>query len=314
MAPVQRSAYAAVTPVDAMKIHPPFSIAAAAARPIALVCDSPHSGTAYPEDFGHAVALPELRQCEDTHVESLWAGVPQAGGSLLHAHFPRSYIDANRACTDIEPALLSEPWPEELRPSQRCSKLGNGLLYSKTNSLTPIYTRRLAVAEVRHRIDTCWRPYRDALRSLIAQTRSSFGRAWHLNLHSMPSNAYERLGLASDKPLADVVLGDLCGRSCSAAFTHCVAEAFGSLGYTTSINDPYAGQDLVREHGRPHEGCESLQVELNRKLYLDEATREPNARFEHTRRDIHLVLERVAMFIDAEMGPLSRSTLAKDAP
>lgn len=298
-----------------MPTHPPFSIAAAApaARATALVCDSPHSGTAYPDDFGYAVALSELRRCEDTHVESLWSGVARIGGTLLHAHFPRSYIDANRACTDIEPALLGEPWPGELQPSERCTALGNGLLYSRTNSLAPIYARRLGVAEVRHRIDTCWRPYREALRSLIGQARSRFGRAWHLNLHSMPSNAYQRLGLPTDKPLADVVLGDLHGRSCTRVFLHCVAEAFGRLGYTVAINDPYAGQDLVREHGRPADGCESLQIELNRALYLDETSRAPNDRFEHTRRDIGRVLDRIALFIDAELGATSRPTPAKDA-
>jgi N-formylglutamate deformylase len=285
-----------------MKTRRAFTVVPHEARPIALVCDSPHSGTEYPDDFGHDVALADLRQCEDTHVESLWAGVPRAGGILLHAHFPRSYIDANRACTDIEPALLSEPWPGDLQLSPRCLELGNGLLYSRTNSRRPIYSRRLGVAEVRRRIDTCWRPYREALRSLIGQTRERFGRVWHLNLHSMPSNAYERLGLASEKALADVVLGDLGGHSCSPALTHCVAEAFGALGYSVSINDPYAGQDLVREHGRPERRCESLQVELNRRLYLDELTREPSTRFERMRHDIDQVLSRVAAFIDAQTG------------
>jgi N-formylglutamate deformylase len=288
-----------------MKPHPPFSIVERASSPIALVCDSPHSGTRYPEDFGYAVALDDLRQCEDTHVESLWSGVPHAGGTLLHAHFPRSYIDTNRASTDIEPALLSEPWPGEVQPSDRCMRLGNGLLYSKTNWLTPIYARKVDVDEVRHRIDTCWRPYREALRTLLDRTRARFGRAWHLNLHSMPSNAYERLGLTSTKPLADVVLGDLRGQTCTAGFTRCVAEAFETLGYSVSINDPYAGGDVVRVHGRPAEGCESLQVELNRGLYLDEKTREPNARFEHTRRDIDLVLQRVACFIGTELHAAS---------
>jgi len=292
---------------------PPLSIVAPAVEPIALVCDSPHSGIEYPDDFRHAVALADLRQCEDTHVDALWSGVPQVGGALLHAHFPRSYIDANRACTDIEAALLSEPWPGELHPSDRCTRLGNGLIYSKTPSLTPIYARQLGVDEVRRRIERCWRPYREALRALSEQTRSRHGRVWHLNLHSMPSNAYQRLGLASDRPLADVVLGDLRGVSCSAAFTRCVAEAFESLGYSVAINDPYVGQDLLREHGRPEEGSESLQIELNRKLYLDEATRERSARFERMRQDIDLVLRQVARFVRAEAGASSRSTSLKEA-
>jgi len=281
---------------------PPITIATPTVAPIALVCDSPHSGTRYPADFGHAVDLADLRRCEDTHVDALWRGVPGVGGTLLHAQFPRSYIDANRASTDIEAALLAEPWPGELQPSERCTRLGNGLIYSRTTTLRPIYARLLSVAEVRHRIDHCWQPYRQALRTLMGQTRSRFGRAWHLNLHSMPSNAYARLGLASDRVLADVVLGDLRGISCSAGFMHCVAEAFESLGYTVAINDPYVGQDLVREHGRPDQGCESLQIELNRTLYLDETTREPNARFEQTRGDIDRVLQQVARFIADQCG------------
>lgn len=291
----------------------PLSIVTPAVDPIALVCDSPHSGTDYPDDFRYAVNLADLRQCEDTHVDALWSGVPQVGATLLHAHFPRSYIDANRACTDIEAALLSEPWPGELHPSDRCSRLGNGLLYSRTTSLTPIYARQLGVDEVRHRIERCWRPYRETLRSLIEQARLRHGRAWHLNLHSMPSNAYARLGLTSDRALADVVLGDLHGISCSSAFTRCVAEAFRSLGYTVAINDPYVGQDLIREHGRPEEGCESLQIELNRRLYLDEATREPNDRFERTRQDVDRVLQQVARFVRAEVGAFSRSIRPKEA-
>ena len=291
----------------------PLSIATPSTQAIPLVCDSPHSGTEYPQDFGYAVEFSNLRQCEDTHVEALWSGVPRVGGALLHARFPRSYIDANRASTDIEAALLDEPWPGELQPSERCTRLGNGLIYSKTSLLTPIYSRKLGVAEVSRRIQSCWLPYREALRGLIGQAQSRFGKAWHLNLHSMPSNAYARLGLADDRVLADVVLGDLRGISCSPAFTQSVAEAFTSLGYTVSINDPYVGQDLLREHGRPGDGCESLQIELNRKLYLDEATREPNGRFEQTRRDIDRVLEHVARFIAAESGAPSSSTQEKEA-
>jgi len=270
--------------------------------PIALVCDSPHSGTTYPDDFGYSVALSDLRKCEDTLVDALWADVPTVGGTLIHAHFPRSYIDTNRACTDIEVAMLSDPWPGEVQASERCLTLGNGLVFSKTTTLAEIYDRKLAPSEIQRRVDSCWKPYRSALSEALRDTRTAFGRAWHLNLHSMPSNAYERLDRVSTTPLADVVLGDLHGRSCSPAFTRCVTEAFQALGYQVSINDPYAGQDLIREHGQPGTGCESLQIEINRKLYLDEETREPNARYSQTREDVSHVLRVVAAFIQAEVA------------
>lgn len=269
--------------------------------PTALVCDSPHSGTTYPEDFAYSVALADLRKCEDTLVEALWADVPAVGGTLVHAHFPRSYIDANRACTDIEAAMLCEPWPGEVQPSKRCIELGNGLVFSKTTTLAAIYDRKLTAGEVQHRIDTCWQPYRDALSRALHDARVAFGKVWHLNLHSMPSNAYERLGRVSATPLADVVLGDLQGRSCSPAFVRYVSEAFAALGYRVALNDPYAGQDLIREHGQPGSGCESLQIEINRKLYLDEETREPNERYAQTRADLSRVLRAIAAFVQAEL-------------
>jgi N-formylglutamate deformylase len=91
-----------------------------------------------------------------------------------------------------------------------------------------------------------------------------------------------------------------------------VTEAFQALGYRVSINDPYAGQDLIREHGQPGTGCESLQIEINRKLYLDEETREPNARYSQTRRDVSHVLRVIAAFIQAEVAnPTHRHTTEK---
>ena len=182
-------------------------------RRLPLVCDSPHSGTIYPPDFQSALALAQLRQTEDTDIEALWAGVPAVGGTLVAALFPRCYIDPNRALDDLDPSLLDGTWPVPLSPGPK-SKLGYGLIFSKVNADSPIYNRRLTVSEVQQRIDRYWQPYRSALDDEIQSAYQTFGCVWHLNLHSMPQNAYERLGIKTDKPLADFVLGDRDGASC----------------------------------------------------------------------------------------------------
>ncbi len=292
-------------------MNPPSSVAIVLPRtePIALVCDSPHSGTSYPDDFRYAVPIGDLRKCEDTHVEALWADVPDVGGTLIHARFPRSYIDVNRACDDIDVALLSEPWPAAVRPSEPCTRLGNGLVFGKTTTYAAIYDRKLGVDEVARRIESCWKPYRASLGDALLGARAGFGRVWHLNLHSMPSNAYERLGRVSALPLADVVLGDLHGTACSPQFTDCIRDAFRAQGLSVAVNDPYAGQDLIRQHGRPAAGFQSLQVEINRKLYLDEETREPNGGFAHIRTAVGQVLLTLSEFIRAESRSLDRRNL-----
>ena len=85
----------------------PFTLLPPTVAAVPLVCDSPHSGTTYPDDYRHAVARELLRRGEDTHVEALWQAVPAVGGTLLAAHFPRTYIDANRTEDDLDAALLA---------------------------------------------------------------------------------------------------------------------------------------------------------------------------------------------------------------
>lgn len=268
---------------------------------IPLVCDSPHSGTHYPPDFNHAVDLSDLRKCEDTHVEKLWAAVPSVGATLIHALFPRSYTDTNRTEFDIDVSMIEGEWPGRAEPSKRCLELGNGLFFSKTTTLRPIYDRQLSISELQHRIATCWRPYRHALAQALDHASLQHGKRWHLNLHSMPSNAYERLGLAPGKVLADVVLGDLNGRACSADFTAFVAQAFKQRGYSVAINDPYVGMDLLVAHGAPEKQHHSLQIELNRRLYLNEQTREPLPQFGQVQADITGLLTDLARHVQQQL-------------
>src|SRR5690606_7158966 len=184
----------AVSSISAMPMSQPFVRHDPAAAVTPLVCDSPHSGTDYPADFGHGVPLNQLRQGEDTHVDALWKDVPEVGGTLIAALFPRTYIDPNRTLDDLDPTMIEGTWPEPLAPGAK-SLLGKGLIWSRMDPETPIYERRLAVEEVRSRIDHYYRPYHQALDALVQQRYADFGALWHLNLHSMPSDAYRRLGL-----------------------------------------------------------------------------------------------------------------------
>lgn len=282
-----------MTPVTLL--GPRFSV-----DPLPLVCDSPHSGTHYPADFRYSVDGAALRKSEDTHVDALWSGVPDVGGTLVCAEFPRSYIDPNRQEADVDVAMLDGAWPHAVDPSPRCIEQGNGLVWRLTPEYLPIYARLLSPDELEHRITHYWKPYRQALEESLARTAERFGGWWHLNLHSMPSNAYERLGRPA-QPLADVVLGDLDGGTCAPEFLDAVSQAFKSRGYSVAVNDPYKGQALVRMLGRPAENRHSLQVELNRVLYMDEKTRAPNAGFADLKADIDLVLCDVAAFVRSRL-------------
>lgn len=263
--------------------------------PLPLVLDSPHSGEDYPADFDHAPPRHEVRRAEDTHVARLYRSAPKLGATLIEATFPRSYIDPNRSLADVDPELLADTWGEPLAPTRKTAQ-GIGLVWRVARSGVPMYGRKLASAEVRARIARCWQPYHDALAAELDIRHREFGAVWHLDLHSMPA-----VGDANaDDPgrkRADFVLGDRDGTTCEPAFTGHVASALRTLGYDVAVNDPYKGVELVRKHGRPAESRHSLQIEINRRLYMDEMTLEPNDGYVQLERNLELLLTAIAAYV-----------------
>jgi N-formylglutamate deformylase len=269
-------------------------------RPLPLVCDSPHSGTIYPSDFRSALSLQQLRQTEDTDIDALWSGVPAVGGTLVAALFPRCYIDPNRALEDLDASLIDGTWPHPLAPGPK-SKLGYGLIFGKVDANSLIYDRQLSVDEIKQRIDRYWQPYRTALDQEIQSAYQIFGQVWHLNLHSMPQNAYERLGIQTDKPLADFVLGDRDGSTCEPEFVGLVEQSLKASGYTVARNDPYKGVALLEQIGQPALRRHSLQIEIRRPLYMNEATRERNHGFETLKSALDKTLSDVATYVKTQI-------------
>ena len=259
-----------------------------------LVLDSPHSGVDYPVDFNFACDPWALRQAEDTHVEKLYDFAPSLGVAWIEALFPRSYLDVNRNTTEIDASLFDEAWPDPVETDPAALnkvRLGKGLVWRITDEGVPIYDRKLPVQEVRSRIERCWQPYHNAVKAAIAAAHARHGYSIHLNCHSMPAIAGPH---ATDFPgleHADFVIGDRDGTTAAPALSRQVCEYLQSLGYSVSYNHPYKGVELVRRYGDPAHQRHSLQVEINRKLYMDEKTLAPNEGFDSLKRNLRSLLE-----------------------
>jgi N-formylglutamate deformylase len=241
----------------------------------ALVLDSPHSGTRYPADFGAALDLPTLRRAEDTHVEKIYAFAPALGVAWVEAHFPRIYLDANRDVTELDTSLLDGPWPGPLATDPAVLakvRLGKGLIWKYTDEGAPIYNRLLSVAEVQARIAQCWQPYHAAVAQAIDAAHARHGYSIHLNCHSMPAVAASHATLFPGLVHADLVVGDRDGSTANAALSQQVCAHLRACGYSVEYNHPYKGVELVRRHSDPARQRHSIQLEINRKLYMDEHT------------------------------------------
>jgi N-formylglutamate deformylase len=259
---------------------------------VPLVLDSPHSGAVYPEDFSYCCSLSVLRRAEDAYVDELFAAAPTHGASLIGALFPRSYIDPNRAADDLDPGLLQAPLPPYLvpRPVTRV-----GLVRRNAQPGIPIYERKLSADEVLARIERYYIPYHRTLDETCDRLHDRFGTVWHIDCHSMPSHGNRRDGLKGEH--GDFVLGDRDGNTCAAEFTEFVARFLRGLGYDVRINEGYKGVEIVRRHGRPAQNRHSLQIEVDRSLYMDQKTLEKLPGFDRLRAELGRLVEAVADYV-----------------
>ena len=244
-----------------------------------LVLDSPHSGCDFPADFDAAVSEFDLRDGEDCYVDELYAPATGRGVLLLAARYPRTYIDPNRHRGDVDLELIDGgQWPHEYVPSGK-SRLGKALVWRTLDDGRPIYARKLAVDEVVRRIERYHAPYHRALREALDAACERHGAVFHINCHSMPAVGGKQGEGGAGIARADFVLGDRDGTSCDPACTEFVRTTLAGFGYAVKVNDPYKGVELVRAYSRPEAGRHSLQIEINKRLYMDEAARTRNAGF-----------------------------------
>jgi N-formylglutamate deformylase len=270
-----------------------------------LVLDSPHSGVDYPKDFRSALSLDVLRRAEDTHVEKLYDFAPGLGVAWVEALFPRSYLDANRDLTELDVELLEDAWSDPLSTDPAVLskvRLGKGLIWRCTDEGLDLYDRKLTAAEVRHRIERCWRPYHAAVAQAIAGAHARHGYSIHLNCHSMPavaaSHATEFPGLVH----ADFVIGDRDGSTANPALSQLLCDVLRGFGYDVAYNHPYKGVELVRRYGDPQAQRHSIQVEINRKLYMDEHTLEPHHGFVTLRAQLRQLVEQLLVTDPRKLG------------
>lgn len=259
-----------------------------------LVLDSPHSGSLYPDDFDFCCPLPILRRAEDCYVDELYEAAPQFGATLIAAAFPRSYVDANRAPDDIDPTLLAGELPAglNLHPVSRV-----GLVRRHAQPGVPIYDRKLSPDEVLARIEHYHTPYHRELAETCDRLYAGFGALWHVNCHSMPSNGGRSGPDRQRGERGDFVLGDRDGTTCNAEFTAFVAGFLRGLAYEVRINDGYKGVEIVRRQGHPDANRHSLQIEVDRSLYMDQKTLEKSAGFDRLKSHLGRLVEAIAGFV-----------------
>lgn len=240
---------------------------------VPMVFDSPHSGLTIPQEFHRAVSDERVLLAADTHVDDLFSSAPEIGAPLQLAHFPRSFLDVNRSLRDMDISMVDGDWSHPVRESATARR-GMGLMWRYAWGDELMHDGPLTVAEAEARITRYWQPYHRSLASLLNAVHARFGRVYHINCHSMTAVGHAISSDPAGTIRDDICIGDLRGTSAAPEFVALVAETLTAEGLSVAINKPFRGAELTEAYSSPQRNRHSIQLEINRRLYMDETTRE----------------------------------------
>jgi len=285
----------------ANELDPPFEVLEPAEWRGPIVFNSPHSGCVYPRAFLAAARLDIaiLRRSEDCFVDELLMGIVARGNPLMRAHFPRCFVDVNREPYELDPRMFDGRLPSFANTRSMRVAGGLGTVARVVGDAQEIYDQRIPVDEALRRIEGLYKPYHRALRKLITRIHREFGTAVLVDCHSMPSAA----GPKDERPRADIVIGDRYGTSCLSVIADTVESTLRERGYSVSRNKPYAGGFITEHYGNPAAGLHSIQLEINRALYMDERRLERSDAFAKVAQDLEAVSDYLNEIALQELHP-----------
>ena len=272
-----------MTPLALPIVHAPRG-------PLPVLLSVPHSGRDYPEWLvaDAAAGMPALATLEDPLVDRLvWRALQRGCGAVI-ARAPRAAIDCNRAEDDIDPSVVDGAGRGRVTARARG---GLGIVPSRTQQHGYLWRRPITSGQLLDRLEQAHRPYHGAIEEQISLLLDRFGCALLIDCHSMPP---------PPRGTPPIVFGDCRGRTADDWVGREAMEIARGHGFEAGLNDPFAGGHVIDRHARPARGVHAIQLEVDRRCYLDGQLCEPGPGF-----------DRVAAFIETLAVELGEALLGR---
>lgn len=230
----------------------------------------PHSGERIPAEANWLLGLPEsVVMCDvDRYVDRLYQPTIE---SLKLGHvktlWHRYVIDLNRLPEDVDADSV-------IGSKNASGKFTTGLHWVKTTLGQRLMPEPIPAALHKQLVERYFQPFHSDIADMYGFFRErSAKKIFHLDAHSMPStgtSAHRDPG----QRRADIVISDWEGKSCETSYKDLVGEAYAKAGLEVVFNWPYLGGRVTQTYGQPSKGQHAIQVEISRRLYMDEETKQ----------------------------------------
>ena len=247
-----------------------------------IVLSSPHSGRNFPQEFlqNSCRSESELRSSEDSFVEDIIVDASNAGIPMISMNIPRTFVDVNRDKIEIDDTMYFDKSPSPDTVGSRRCRVGLGVIHRIVAQNKPIYDGLISFEEAQDRIKYVYEPYHKRLKQLIDKCQKKFGFCLLVDCHSMPSKICNIMN--ETKPV-EFCISNLFDESCPAPVSAFIGEQLSQRGYRVEFNRPYAGAFITFNYCQPRKNIYTLQLEMNRSLYMDENVYKKNNNFQTIR-------------------------------
>lgn len=261
-----------------------------------MVLSSPHSGNLFPQEFldNSCLSVEELRSSEDCFVTDIVKGASEAGIPLLSMNIPRTFVDVNRDKIEVDDKMFFDHSIEtEGLGSRRC-RVGLGVVHRIVSQNRNIYDGLLSFEEVQERFQNVYDVYHKRLKQLVDKCKNKFGYCLLVDCHSMPSKICNIMNEA--KPV-EFCLCTLFDESCPTKMSEFLSRQLEAKKYRVEFNRPYAGAYITFNYCQPRKNIYTLQLEINRSLYMLEDVYKKSNDFQRVSTDICESLTALGKFL-----------------
>ena len=237
-----------------------------------LLLHIPHSSSKIPNDLREQFLLDEKELEEELLKMTDWYTDELFGTKLFSQFiFPVSRI----VC---DPERFSD---DEIEPM---AKLGMGMVYTKTATGKPL-RRELSQEERNHLKHTYYQNHQDSMQYQTNMAMAEKGMVLILDCHSFPSHP---LPCDQDQqyPRPDICIG-VDSYHTPKILEDLAIYFFSGIGYKTTVNEPYAGSFVPIKNYQQTKRVQSIMIEVNRSLYMNEITGMKNQNFIKVREHLH---------------------------
>jgi len=248
-----------------------------------MILHIPHSSTYIPQEQKKCISLSdkeldyEILCMTDMFTDELFSSCVSTRDNIITFPISRLVVDPERFVNDDDEIM---------------SKIGMGVIYNKTS-----VGHELRVAatknEKKYLIEKYYSPHHQLLTSAVEQSLAQNGEALIIDCHSFPSVPlpYE-LNQNINRP--DICIGTDTFHTRREMSERLVSE-FKALGYNVCLNKPFAGSLVPQVFYKKDPRVQSVMIEVNRKLYMDETTGNKSDGFDQVQSDLKAITNKITV-------------------